>query len=63
MLLFIALVAFGFVMGALVTGVLACLVIGFIHDEAVKALEGHGAMQLFTDMPLPEAPHFKASLS
>ncbi|SNT19960.1 hypothetical protein SAMN06295912_1574 [Sphingomonas laterariae] len=63
MLLFIALVAFGFVMGVLVTGALACLVFGLLHDEAVKAVEGYGGMRLFTDVPMPEAPHFKASLS
>lgn len=44
----VALVALGFLLGVLLTGSLACLLFGFLHAEAVKAVESYGTMHLFS---------------
>ena len=57
----IALIAVGFLMGVVLTGSIACLVIGFLHAEAVKAVESYGAMYLFSNVR-PDAATYKAVL-
>lgn len=48
MLASIGLIVLGFVMGALVTGSIACLLFGLLHAEAVRAVESYGVVHLFT---------------
>lgn len=61
MLASIGLIAPGFLMGVLLAGSIACLLFGYLHAEAVKAVESYSVMHMFT-AARPEAVDYKAAL-